>query len=302
MFDQRALEIAHICARGLIYLATLLLVGATTFHALVVARATLADDDRTRLNQFALRVGVLAAGLLLIAHGVRLYLQVLDTYQVLVPTRHMIWMLLFRTLGWGKGVMAQLAIAALLFLVLRACSRRGSSRPRTTLAAGLLAALAVPLTGHGIAHGGVLAVVVQALHVWAVSAWLGCLAVLWLASRGGSAQAFLGNAVAAFSPVAMAAAGVLAVSGAAAVFVHVEAPAKFFVSAYGWTLIAKVIAYLGAAGAGFLNWRRVTPRLHTEEGRLLFSRTARIELALAVVALCLTSWLTGLPRPGDMEF
>jgi putative copper export protein len=48
-----------------------------------------------------------------------------------------------------------------------------------------------------------------------------------------------------------------------------------------------------------VNWRHLTPRLREPAQRGRFTRAAALEIALAIVALLLTTVLTNLPQPGD---
>ncbi len=69
---------------------------------------------------------------------------------------------------------------------------------------------------------------------------------------------------------------------------------------YGVVLVLKIAVFLSAAGAGYVNWRHVTPRLERTSGqRATFTRSAALEIALAVVALLLTTVLTNLEQPED---
>lgn len=296
MFDPSLLALAHGLARGLIYCATVLVIGAGVFHAVVLPRAVRHSPTLARLTPAIARFGRTAALWLIGAYALRFYVQVVDSYGALVPTPTMVRMLLFSTLEWGKGVLAQGIVSVIVFAVWSV------SRPSTslTLLAGLLAGLAVPLTGHAISHGGPLGVTVQGLHVVAAGTWIGTLVIVWYCGRAALDRDDTTAAlVAAFSPVALGAAGTVLAAGFGAVLVHVESLGDLFTSPYGWTLFGKIAAYGAAGTMGFVNWKHVTPRLHTADGRRLFSRTAGSELAFALLAIALTSVLTSLPRPGE---
>ena len=68
---------------------------------------------------------------------------------------------------------------------------------------------------------------------------------------------------------------------------------------YGVVLVLKIAVFMSAAGAGYVNWRHVTPRLELTGQRETFTRSAALEIALAVVAVLLTTVLTNLEQPGD---
>jgi putative copper export protein len=64
-------------------------------------------------------------------------------------------------------------------------------------------------------------------------------------------------------------------------------------------LLLKIAVFLSAAGVGYTNWRHITPRLALNGQRETFTRAAALEIALAVVAVLLTTVLTNLEQPGD---
>lgn len=297
--DPAVLATLHGTARALIYSATLVVVGAAVFEALVLGCATAGCDEAAALIAPTMRLESIGGAALVAAYVLRFYVQTVDTYLTFVPTPYMVRMLLFSTRGWGWGVLAQgiLSVLALALLVQRPSA---PWRRLATMSAALLAALAVPLTGHAIAHGGVFAVAVQVTHVLAAGSWLGTLAVLWCVTRGPRiSMDALSQIVQRFSPVALGAAMALAVTGTGALYVHVEGLRDLVRTAYGAALLAKVGAFSAAAAMGYVNWKRVTPNLRSAGGFRLFSTTVLIEVACAAGAVLLTSVLTGLARPGD---
>src|SRR5690348_10961812 len=106
----------------------------------------------------------------------------------------------------------------------------------------------------------------------------------------------------AFSPLALASAGVLVFSGVVAARVHVGSWAAFTSTTYGRTLLIKlaVVALLVLVGA--FNWRRVRPALATSDARApeRFRRSATLEVVLAALVLAVTAVLVALPTPIDL--
>jgi putative copper export protein len=286
--------------RAAVYGASALVVGAAVFQTLVLARASaMSADERAYARTRARTIGYCAAWVLLLSHLARLYIQVIDSFLVAVPTTEMLGQLFFSTRAWGRGILAQLVISASLVGVLMATRRARGARPWLMTGTALLAAVCVPLTGHAIGHAGPIAVAAQSTHVLAVGSWLGTLTVLWLTCRRLPSVAGLAGAIRAFSPVALTSAAVLALAGIATYFLHVGNLSHLLSTQYGVVLLLKIAVFMSAAGAGYLNWRHVTPRLELTGHRETFTRSAALEIGLAVVAVLLTTVLTNLEQPGD---
>ncbi len=59
-------------------------------------------------------IGYFAAWVLLLSHVARLYIQVIDSFLVAMPTTEMVGQLFFSTRAWGLGILAQTIISASL--------------------------------------------------------------------------------------------------------------------------------------------------------------------------------------------
>jgi putative copper export protein len=295
--DPSTIAILTGAARAAAYGAAAVVVGAAVFDGGVLRHASLPPAGCDSIRASARRVGRLAATVLLAAYAARLYIQVIDSYLVAVPTPLMLRQLLFLTRAWGLGVLGQLvsgSVLVSLFFLLRA-----SARPSSLVwIAAPIAALSVPMTGHAVSHGGPGAFIVQGTHVLAVGSWLGTLAVLWLTCRH-TDGARLVSVVTAFSPVALASAAMVVVAGIATLFVHVGTPAEVFTTSYGQVLLVKIALFAAAAGVGYVNWRHVTPGLARGGSPSQFTRAAALELTLGIVAVLATALLTSLPQPGE---
>jgi putative copper export protein len=195
---------------------------------------------------------------------------------------------------WAVGA-AMLALSGFL-LALR------QSLPGWALASLAGAALGFfpGLTGHaaGAADARWLALVADALHVWAAGAWVGGLAlVLYLVSiarngsvgQGGASE--LGTLVPLFSPIAVLGAGILAVTGSVGAFRELGAVGALWSTGYGRVLTLKVALVGVVLALGAVNWRRLTPRLGTESGDRTMLRAAAIELLVANAVLLITAVL-----------
>ena len=241
----------------------------------------------------------MAASVLLVAYLTRLYLQVIDSFLVAVPSAEMLRQLFFLTRDWGHGMLAQIVISALVLCLLLYARRARPAALGVIAVTAPMAALSVPLTGHAVAHAGSIAVAAQATHVFAAGGWLGTLSVLWLIGRRVQSTANLASIVRAFSPVALTCAGLLGFAGAATYFLHVGGLDQLLTTPYGLVLVTKIAVFLSAAGVGYVNWKHLTPRLMEGGQRARFTQAAALEISLAVVAILLTAVLTNLPQPGE---
>ena len=286
--------------RAAVYGASVVVVGAAVFDTIVLRRAAgLSLAERSAARARAREIGYLAAAALCLGYIARLYIQVLDTFLVFLPTVEMVRQLIFSTRAWGLGVLAQLIVSAAVLGLLTYVRVARTSGSVAVAATALFAAVSVPLTGHAMAHAGAAGVAVQAAHVFAAGAWLGTLTVMWLVCSRMVSTDDLISIVRAFSPVALASAALIATAGTAAIFIHVGTPRELLSTRYGLVLLSKIGVFLSAAGVGYVNWRHVTPRLQQAGQRQRFSHAAALEIALAVVAIMLTAVLTDLPQPGD---
>jgi putative copper export protein len=286
-------------ARAAVYGASILIVGAAIFDTIVLRRTIgLAAPEGTLARARARHIGYLAACVLCLGYIARLYIQIIDSFLVAVPTLDMLRQLIFSTRAWGLGVLAQLVISGSILGLLTHARRRRTPAPIIVVTA-ILAAVSIPLTGHAIGHERPVAVAVQAAHVLAAGAWLGTLAVLWLVCRRLGSTGDVAAIVRAFSPVALASAALVATAGAGSYLVHVGVPSQLFSTRYGVVLLLKMTVFLSAAAIGYVNWRLVTPRLQESGQRARFTRAAALEIGLAIVAILLTTVLTNLPQPDD---
>ncbi len=209
--------------------------------------------------------------------------------------------------GWGKAWTAQAAAAAVfLAALLLFRGKEGAAGWRTAAAATVIAAAATAFSGHAAAveRARGLALFADTLHVLGAGAWMGTLTLLLgvgiPAALGGPAGGKGQSVVAlirAFSPVALAAAALVAATGVASALFHVGTPADLWESAYGRALLLKLALVAVAAGAGFRNWRVLTPRLESDPEARALRRTVAVEVAMGVGVVLVTAVLVALPMP-----
>jgi copper transport protein len=152
------------------------------------------------------------------------------------------------------------------------------------------------------------------LHVLSASVWVGGIACLLLvlpgATRrlqGADRSRLLLATLARFSPLALGAVVVIAVTGVVQAYIDVRSLNGLFHTTYGALIIVKVGLLLLLIGAGWINRERVIPTLKriTGAGRspgevgVLARRTMRGELALMLCVFGVTAALISYAPPID---
>jgi len=214
---------------------------------------------------------------------------------------------LLRETGWGLAWVLQ-AIATLAFVtgLFIAKAPHGRAVGWMGAAAGAVLLSAVPaLSGHAASAGRwtSLAILTDTVHVLGAGVWLGTLAAILAVGIPAAlfSPAISGGAVAAmvrgFSPMALAGAGAVGVTGVLNVLFQLNALPDVWTTGYGRALMLKLALLAGVAALGFYNWRRVLPALGDDPGTHRLRRSARAELGLGLVVLLVTAVLVALPTP-----
>jgi copper transport protein len=154
----------------------------------------------------------------------------------------------------------------------------------------------------------------DALHVLAGSVWVGGIACLLLALPGATRQLeghersrlLLAN-LARFSPVALGAVVVIALTGVVQAYIDVRSLHGLFHTTYGALILVKVVLLVCLIGFGFINRERVIPALQrlVGDGRppggigALARRTMRGEFALMLCVFGVTAALISYAPPID---
>lgn len=217
--------------------------------------------------------------------------------------------------GFGRSWLAGLGFTLLAGLPVAGLSRRGGllgARPQTWLS--ILAACAVGLamaaanTGHARTEGNpALGVPSAAVHLLAVSAWVGGLAVLvvlgasaWSAVPAEERTGLLRHVITRFSRLALVSVAVLVATGAVNSFLDLATVSDLWDTTYGRVLSTKIglLAVALAFGAWHL---RVLPRRlagadGAETGRASrsFRRSSALELVVLAAVVGFASALVAL--------
>jgi putative copper export protein len=282
--------------KAILYAALLPTVGASAallFLAPALASASARPGDSRApadrrsaewIEESLRRVGLIAAACVIVALVLRVWAQADAAFGLadsLSPGFHHVL-----TSRWGARWHWQL-LAAVACAIAYACAGGGRRAAWLAAAAGSVAlCLSLTLTGH--AAGDPTRMVIHAAHLVGAGLWLGTLATLVIVSPSVDAKtrAALFHA---FSPLALAGAGIAAAAGATAAIMYVGAFENLWLTSYGRTLIVKLALVAGAAACGYANWRRV--------GSGQAPARATVELWFAAAIIIVTAVLTELEHP-----
>jgi putative copper resistance protein D len=253
-------------------------------------------------SRSALRIARVAITVVLLALIARLWLQTWQAFGGDQPLALQHAAVILNETPWGDGWMWQMAATLLAWPIV---ARASADRWQFAMMAALVVGGTVGQTGHAAGSDiARLMIIVHGLHVLAAGFWLGTLALLMFVTRGpgtstgSDMRGALAAAIGRFSPGAIVAVAVLAISGLLAAWEHVGSFAALY-SPYGSVLIAKAAAFGAAALCGLYNWRVVRPSLSAQPlGVSRLRVVAALELTFGFIALALTSVLTSMEMPG----
>ena len=147
---------------------------------------------------------------------------------------------------------------------------------------------------------------VNPLHEVAASLWIGTLFVMVVAGLPAILRSDLpsddrgslvADMVSTFSPVAIGASLLLVVTGITTAWRHLKFVAALWTTSYGYALDIKLVFVATVVALGAWNWRRMRPKLGTEEAGRMIHRSAMRELFFAAIVLTITGVLVSLPSP-----
>lgn len=304
----------YTAARTVAYLATLLLIGSAAFATLLPRWRAAEDDDRSLAAGVLAgtwRLAAWAAGLLLLAHLVRGYAQVRSFLEPFEPFTWAAARPVLLQTAWGAAWLAQLAAALVALPPALLCRRRPAAGLALLGGAALLVVATTPRTGHAVENpwGGGLGQGIHALHLVGGGLWLGSLGVMFLTglrlaqARGwrpgelGAVHQAVARMVRAFSPLALTGAALAIGTGSLLGVAYVGSLGSLWSTSYGRVLLLKLLLVLVTLGLGAWNWRRLSPGLGTPGASAGLSRSAALELIVALLLLSVTAVLVALPAP-----
>ncbi len=320
----------YVLIRWLQFIGLLIAIGAVSFRFFVLGAlrpaATDASSGVTQLIAVAERraadLGRIATGFLAITLLLRLGAQSYAMHGAADAFDMRLVMQMVQRTKWGWGWLVQLSGIALAGAGYQRARRTGmleASDPqemrdrafwwRVAAVGAALAAISPALAGHAASAPRFRALVIMAdwVHVIAASSWLGTLAVLLAAGLTTASQRgedvsgqFVRSLVNAFSPVALVSAGLAAVTGIFAAWIHVGTIPNLWGTQYGITLLVKLGILAMAAMTGFYNWRYVQPQLGTNAATARLKQSATVEVTVALLVLLVTAILVASPTSMDM--
>ncbi|NOT08207.1 MAG: hypothetical protein HOP28_08375 [Gemmatimonadales bacterium] len=303
------LDAAYAAARWGWFLPALVVIGAASYSPYFLLPIRRLDSAFAReLAKRAARLGIVASILLVLAAGIRLYIQSRTLLDPDEPASFEFIGVVLDT-GWGRGWLWQ---AAMSLLALTAYIVAAAGVPFgwwLASAASVGIAFTAGLTGHAATpKSGTGGLILDGLHFAGGGVWLGGLAVMFLcglsASRTlpSSARPTLVRAlVANFSRRAIVAGPLTIAIGVwlAARYMGWTWPAHLLGSGYGRALGIKLIALAGVAGIGAYNWRIVQPALDESATERHLRSSAALELLIGALLLAATAVLVALPLPSE---
>lgn len=304
-----------ILSRWLVFTGLLTAVGSLVFRGLILPKHPLStrspdDPDSYDVAAGAAYFGVFATCLLLLGSLGRLAAQFAvfrDPYASLTSE----FSLLVGTTTWGQAWawQAVFGIIALFAFVAAGHRSKNLSAAPWILAELAVFVLAVTPAFSGHAYGSerwtVALVIGDVVHVMAAGVWLGTLFVMAgtvaVAKRCDDhiPKDQLIGWIASLSPLALASAAAIGVTGFLASWVHVDEISSMWTSPYGQRLSLKLAVLLIVLICGAFNWKRSRDRVRASHGAQQLPLTVVIELAGGMAILLVTAILVATPMPGE---
>jgi uncharacterized membrane protein len=269
-----------------------LAIGSIGFRFGIVRRIRgMSDEARTILRaDNAAMLGLLGVLLLVLANLGAPYLQSIadnKSYAESFPT----------SLNSFEFKLATLALAFIGFALVRAVPSFGWILAGVSIVFTVLQPLYTSRNLGGKVNG---------VHVLAASTWLGTLLVLTLVgirglirsnSSGQQRAELVADLVNSFSPLALGASAIVAITGITTAWLHLKRLSALWTTSYGVALLVKLAFVLIVVVLGAWNWKRVRPTLGAEGTEHTIRRSATMELTFAALVLIATSVLVTLPSP-----
>jgi copper transport protein len=302
---------AYVAIRFVQFAALVILLGAVAFWH-VVLRLLRSRNDKAPLLIATTgrhqRIAIAAAALLLLVGLVRLIAQSYAMHSADESVFGPMIPMITGTL-WGIGWLMQIVGAVFVIVGLLVMRSRNTAWNIATVGA-LALAFSPALSGHAASAPrlGTIAVLSDGLHIIGAGGWLGSLffvvavglpaALTVDENERSDAVASLVNA---FSPTALAFAGLAAITGVFAGWLHIGSIRGLFETEYGRMLMLKLGIISLVAATGAYNWLRVGPALGKTRGTIILGRTGGAELVIAVFVLAVTAVLVATPTAIDEE-
>lgn len=301
--DGQASSIGSSLARTFSFVGILILIGATVFRTLVLPRARgINVEVRALMEARAAALGMAASGLVILSAFARLFLES-QMLSAMPGMQSKSMSEIAMHTQWGFALRLEIAAALVAFVSFALAVRRVRGAWLVAGISAIVLAVTPALAGHAAASPRFTALMIGTdfLHVLGGASWLGSLLVvmlvgvpLSLALGGAERWSLVASLVNSFSPIALASAAVVVVSGVLASWLHLERLSALWQTAYGQVLLLKLFLVAITLTIGAYNFRQVQPQLVSEVGTASLKRSAAIELSVGFLILLVTGFLTGI--------
>lgn len=301
--SDAASSVGNSLARTFLFVGLLVLIGVTTFRTLVLPRAReINSETRARMESRAAVLGLAGTALVIICAFARISLES-QMMSAMPDMRTMSMTDMAMHTRWGFAVQLQLGAALVALASFALAMRRLPGAWLVASISGIVLAATPALAGHAAASPSFTTLMIASdfLHVLGASSWLGSLFTVMVvgiplafALDGAARWSSVASLVNSFSPIALASAAVVVVSGVIASWVHLEHLSALWQTAYGRVLLVKLFLVAITLMIGAYNFRRVQPQLVNEVGSARLRRSAAAELSVGFLILLVTGLLTGV--------
>ena len=298
-----ASSVANSLARTFSFVGLLALIGTIAFRMLVLPRARGMNAELSRLMvRRAAVLGLAASILVIVSAYARMFLE--SQMMSAMPDMQTMRMTdMAMHTRWGVGVSLEFGAAFLALVCFALAVRRIRGAWLVASMSAIVLAVTPALAGHAASSPKFtsLMIVSDFLHVLGGASWLGSLLAvlvigipLSLTLAGAERWSSVASLVNSFSPIALASAAVVVVSGSIASWVHVEHLPDLWQTAYGRILMIKLALVAVTLTIGAYNFRKVQPQLANEAGSARLKHSAALELSVGFLILLVTGFLTGI--------
>ena len=174
---------------------------------------------------------------------------------------------------------------------------------RILIAGNIIAFLLVVFSFRFSGHISVLSLIAKlaiAIHFFAFAAWIGSLYPLYRLTYSGNIG-LMQNSMKRFGDNAIAVVLMLIVAGVLMLFELFHSINEVFTTPYGQVFLVKLILSLFIFGIAGVNKLKLTPGLVNERGVVLLRDSIRIEIVLAFLILCITSYFSTIVGPPEHQ-
>jgi putative copper export protein len=298
-----ASSVGNSLARTFSFVGLLVLIGVTTFRMLVLPRAReINPNSRSGMERRAAMLGLAASVLVILSGLARINLES-EMMSAMPGMQAMTMTDMAMHTRWGFALRLELGAALVALVSFAFAVWRFRSAWLIASISAVVLAVTPALAGHAAASPKFTSLMIATdfLHVLGASSWLGSLLAVMMvgvplafALDGDERWSTVASLVNSFSPLALASAAVVVVSGFIASWVHLERLSALWQTSYGQLLLAKLFLVAITLTIGAYNFRRVQPQLVNEVGSARLRRSAAIELSVGFLILLVTGFLTGV--------